>query len=472
MSDRVTMRARPDSIGGLAGTLLHSRRAGTPPFNQLLPALVAVLGAYLFFNRAFAWVHVPGIPIFAGEALLAVAIVQAARVPRALRATIAASNLARLLVVLLVAGALRTAWDVPTYGLDAIRDAAAPLLYGLLALIIAAMVIARPSSLDTMARWYRRLLPVFLLWVPIAVILSEGFEDVAPLIPDSETPIVSFKPPDMAVHAATAIAFLWLVERPTTPSQHRRRSVLTVVGLVGVLVAGTQFRSGFIAALAILGVTALLAPRRRQLIAGSVVGLGLLLAVALLVDLRVSLPRRELSLDQVAANVLSVVDDSEVDGNLQGTVEWRLELWGLAMDDLVDDDDWLAGVGFGPNLADRYDFIGAGGRESSQPLRSAHNSHLTIWVRGGIVLAVLWLLFWIALMFDLSRGVGSRRALASARTERRVIAWVTASLTGYLLNAVFDPSLEGPHVSVWAWTLVGIGMACVVLVRRGLGTTN
>ena len=39
----------------------------TDPF---ISALILVLAGYLFFDRAFAWLHIPGTPLFIGEAVL------------------------------------------------------------------------------------------------------------------------------------------------------------------------------------------------------------------------------------------------------------------------------------------------------------------------------------------------------------------------------------------------------------------
>jgi hypothetical protein len=50
-------------------------------------------------------------------------------------------------------------------------------------------------------------------------------------------------------------------------------------------------------------------------------------------------------------------------------------------------------------------------------------------------------------------------------------AWLVATLSGYMVNAFFDPSLEGPQVAVWAWSLAGIGLGSLLLARRQLGQT-
>lgn len=37
-------------------------------------------------------------------------------------------------------------------------------------------------------------------------------------------------------------------------------------------------------------------------------------------------------------------------------------------------------------------------------------------------------------------------------------SWCLLFVAGTLLNAAFDPSLEGPQTGIWLWTVVGIGL--------------
>ena len=48
------------------------------------------------------------------------------------------------------------------------------------------------------------------------------------------------------------------------------------------------------------------------------------------------------------------------------------------------------------------------------------------------------------------------------------VVWLLAAIPGFLVGAYFDPSLEGPHVAIWLFTVVGLGAAAdsVNLFRR------
>ena len=62
--------ARPAPLGADTGLLPESRIVG-----QLEQALLFALAGYLFFDRAFAWIHVPGLPLFVGELVIVLGIV-------------------------------------------------------------------------------------------------------------------------------------------------------------------------------------------------------------------------------------------------------------------------------------------------------------------------------------------------------------------------------------------------------------
>jgi sulfite exporter TauE/SafE len=42
-------------------------------------------------------------------------------------------------------------------------------------------------------------------------------------------------------------------------------------------------------------------------------------------------------------------------------------------------------------------------------------------------------------------------------------AWLVASAAMVLINAIFDPTLEGPQVAVWLWLIFGLGTALPLL---------
>ncbi len=311
-----------------------------------------------------------------------------------------------------------------------------------------------------MLRAYRRALPWFLMWAPVAVALDRGFSDAVPNLPDSDTSLFSFKAGDFAVHAALAIAYLWLAEERPRGRVSSNVRVLTALGLIGVFVAGSQNRGGLLAALTILLITMVFLRERGQLVYAAIFTLGALLAVALVLDLRVNLGAREVSAQQMFANAQSLLG-AEEDHDLTGTVAWRLQLWGAVFDDVAYGDLFVTGWGFGPNLGEMYGVAG----EGEQPLRSPHNSHLNVLARMGVTGAVIWGLLWLVWFGAVGSRVSPRHDVQPG-SDAALAAWALAAVAGMLVNAVFDPTLEGPQVGVWFWSFVGFAVALVVARGR------
>jgi hypothetical protein len=440
------------------GTVATSR--ATRPFRWFTPLLAVLLGGYMFFGRPFAYLSLPGAPAYIGDMVLAVGVVEAVRARSAIRAALAASPPLRFLLAFMVVCGLRFLVGFPTYGLDAVRDSAI-WYYGIFAFLVAGAAVCDPTFTPRLFNWYRRILPVFLAWAPIAVVLSR----LPPLgfVPGTVTAINGFVPGDIALHTAIAIAFLWLgLDRAVGRSPSRPSSQLLVpLGLVGFLAAGTQNRGGFLAGLCVLAVVLCCirsGGRRRALVSGAC-SLAVVTLLVLLLDVRIPLKDRELSLQQIGANVSSILDpdsgDASDSGNLQGNVDWRLQYWDAVKQDALSPSYILNGRGFGPILAFEYG-IDAPREDGTAPLRSAHNTHLTILARTGLPGAALWVLLWLVWFRHVVRwGVrGVRRGWTASAA---LSALVLAAVVGYLVNTYFDPALDGPKGAIWIWSLMALG---------------
>ena len=417
-------------------------------------AAFAVLG-YVLFDKAFAWVHVPGVPIFMGEIVLFLAVIVLLRHQRDTAAVLRGSPLMLTAAMLFVWGALRLAFDLPVWGLDAFRDGAQTnyILVG----VATAVVLWREPGLMKRLGSLRPWIPAtVVVWVPVAIILSKLFGSVAPLVPDSETSILAFKPGDYALLAAAAISYVWL-----TGNQYssRYRTTITMVGVVGLLVAAVLNRGGMLGALIILSLAALFMQRtrRRRFLSGLTLATGGLVLALALTNLAIPLGgSRAISVGQLASNFASVTGSSQ-DHNLQGTVTWRLDYWQLIISDVVTGDTWLTGIGYGPNLTDIFEVQVI---ESSQPLRNAHNSHVTLLARLGLVGSFLWLAFWLQ--------VGLRLNRTPRRTMDPIAGWLTAIVVGIGVAAIFGPILEGPQIAIPFWCAIGL-LASSVSRRIGAG---
>lgn len=433
-------------------------------FGRLLPLALA---GYLFFDRSFAYLHVPGTPLFIGEIVLAVGCIEAVRGRRLLMAQVRQSLVLRMIALFVFIGAVRLLFaDLAVYRIDAVRDSAL-WYYALFTFLVITLLQARPGWLDDVRLAYERALPVFLLWAPVAVVL-ERVQPLRVTVPDSIISVTSFRPGNIGVHVALALAYLWLVT-PRSSFLQQYRGALTALGLAGVLVVGTQNRAGLLAATLGLGVAWLLSPLRTRFTVTAGAALLLLVTLPTLLGVSVKVSGRDLSVAQIAQNASSIVMGSRAEGSLGDNVEWRQRLWSLAVDDLFDSGRAPLGFGYGPNIAARYSFSNP---DQETALRNPHNSHLSILVRMGIIGAMAWLLLWIAWVIPVTCAL-LRSSLARGPTPLRLWAWSATGILSILLNAFFDPTLEGPQVGIWLWTLVAVGVhqrrRCDEATRRRTG---
>ena len=207
-----------------------------------------LLCGYVFFDRAFAWIHVPGTPLFLGELVIVIGVVV-------------------LLGMHTQSGIVRTSWcdegdaslhgmgrdparigALPTWGEDAIRDAAV-WYYGIIAVFVIVLLISDPRRISSWLRLFGRIIPWMLVWFPIAIVLDAAFIDRFPMIPDSNIPIVSHRTGNIAVMAAAG-TWLSLARRPRQRSLQPSSAagVLTMLATVVILFAAMRNRGGFLAA--------------------------------------------------------------------------------------------------------------------------------------------------------------------------------------------------------------------------------
>jgi hypothetical protein len=437
-------------------------------FVWFTPALGLLLGGYLFFSKSFAYIHIPGTPLFVGEVVLGIGIVEVLQVRSPWRRLLASAPVLKVLAAFMAVCSIRLFRDLPVYQLDAVRDSSI-WYYGIFAFLVAAAALREPTFVPRLLRWYRLVLPWYFLWAPFAVALAQVDALTAISVPGTGTPINVFRINDIAVHLGLGLTFLWLgVDRLIEGYRPRVRDAwLSVVGVLGLLVAASQSRGGFLAAAgtAVVAFAYLPAGRRRRLVFTVTAGLLVVLTVVWTLDLRIPGERRDVSLQQLTANMASIAGSQENE-ELSGTVEWREGFWRQVVNDLLSSEAWLTGLGFGPILPERYevDVGNTNNNPNAQPLRSVHNSHLTILARVGFPGLALWLLLWLTLAVQLIRWV--RRRPGGVRDPANALGvWYLASVVGFLIGAYFDPSLEGPHAGIWLFTLVGLGAAHSMVAR-------
>ena len=219
-------------------------RSITAPTRIPAIALGVLLAGYMLGDKAFAYLHLPGTPLFVGEVVLAIIGVYLIRF-YPINDDRLRSPVRLTLVVFLLYSALRTLPYLGQYGIDALRDAS-QWYYGILAFFVADLV--RRRGIDPIVGWFGKILPWFVLWAPISLILSQVL--TSPLVPDSDVPIAAHRGSNTSVLLTACLGFMWLLDEQVTGITKRQRAVLTAVSGLFLVVAGIQNRGGFLAAIA------------------------------------------------------------------------------------------------------------------------------------------------------------------------------------------------------------------------------
>lgn len=459
---RATTHPAPVTNGYLLRTDLLDPDLPLRPESRLVGIfevmLFLLLGIYILFDRAGAWIHIPGTPLFIGELTIVIGVAAMASMHLPVGKAVRTSPALKALVFWLSWGALLLIMAIGRYGLDAVRDSAL-WYYGISAVFATFLLISNPGRLGRWLALYRKAMPWILLWFPIAIILNAVAVNTAPSVPFSTVSIVSHKTGNIAVFTAIFLAYVWLVDGEDRVYSDTQRRMFTAGGILLILLGGMQNRGGLVASAIGLTIAVVLMKRRRSEI-GFVVGGAVVIALTLALVSNVSVPLfsgRDISAEQLITNIGSIIDPESGTDRETGTTSWRLEIWGTVFADVVSDSP-ISGFGPGPDLGELYGFGGA----AEETLRNPHNSHVGVLVRMGFVGMVAWAALWTvwAMQLLLLRQRLNRRG---RRAEGALGAWLVASAVMILVNAIFDPTLEGPQVAVWLWILFGIGAALPLL---------
>ena len=412
-----------------------------------------LLGGYLLFDKAFAYLHVPGTPLFVSELVLGIGFLAAVVSTRYVRVPIKDEPILALLGAFALWGLIRTLPGLAEYGVLAIRDAAL-WYYCLFAFFICAALARSPGLLDRLIVQFGRLTPWLLLWLPVAIVLTPlSVSGSRPVVPFSDISVYNHKAGNAAIAALLALGLMWVVPGSRSP---RSRAWLSLLALVIIALSATQNRGGLIGVVAGATVGLAFLSNRLALVARVVVITALGLSLASTLSLKVPIEGaqgRDFSTDQLVANVVSLAGADEP-GNLGGTVDGRKELWTRILDKQITDGRLVDGSGFGQNLAAEVGVYDDG----KDTLRSPHNSHLHIMARMGLVGISLWIALWVGWYWRLIGGC--RRLARQGLLARRQVAVLSMmGTTAILVSSFFDPQLEGPQVAALLWTMFGIGVA-------------
>ena len=421
-----------------------------------LYALGVLLAGYAMFGRGFAYLGFG--PVFVGELALLLGGVALAVVPGPFRRVFRSPTI-WLLAIFVVLGALRTLPYVNVFGIDAFRDGVV-WGYAVFAVIVASLL-SRPDQARRVFMVYGRMIPWFLLWLPVAGLVMRFGADFVPQTAPG-VPFIALKSGDIGVHLSGALAFLVL--RPVLTGAVGVRLVARlepVLWLAWFIAFAQAFNNrGAIVTVLVSGVALLLLHRSTQWRKPLLLGLAAA-AVFAIGDVEIPLSStRSISIDSVTTAVTSLVAETG-ESALDNTRRWRLDWWTDIVNYTVFGEHFWMGKGFGINLAndDGYQVHG------DNSLRSPHNAHLTVLARLGVPGALIWLLLLSTFAWGLLRGIriSTRQGDLPLATLMRfiLIYWLA-----FIVNANFDVFLEGPQGSIWFWCLVGFGIALTQLASE------
>lgn len=418
--------------------------------NGYVGFLFFVLLGYALLGKGFAYLGVK--PLFIGEVLM---ILGVGVLGGAARSTgyVMRRPVIWLLAVTALWGGIRTIPYISTFGVVALRDAVL-WGYGIFAVIVAALLVEKPTRLRGLLQRYRQFALLFVGVIWLIHLVAEMVPNLIPKLPGAPVPLVYLKPGDVQVHLGGAAVFLLL-------GMARARLWLVVLLVAELVVGGIYNRGGFVAAGMAVTVTLVLKPAISKRLPRLALGAGVVLLLLVLAEPMLPAEGRAISLEQMQQNVKSIFIETPGSEGLEGTKEWRLNWWGDIIGYTVTGPYFWSGKGFGVNLADSdgYQVTRTG------DLRSPHNAHVTMLARAGVPGFVLWVLLhltWVVQMLRAYFDSLSRDEPAWSNVFLFLIAYWAAFMT----NASFDVFLEGPMGGIWFWVVFGTGIGALQIYRQ------
>ena len=451
----VTLRSTPAAVADE-----RYLRPEPTQMQWLESGLLLVLVGYILFDRPFAWIHVPGTPLFVGEAVIALGVWVVLSTQTGIAALIRSSASLRALRNFMLWGLVLLALGILPWGLDAIRDSAI-WYYGIVAIFVAMLLVSDPRRVSLWLKKFAKLLPIYLIWFPIATVLVQvGPANI--FVPDSEVPIFFHRSGNMAVLAAIGVAFLWMADGDSKLYTPRQRAGLTTIATLVIVFTGLQNRGGMVSSVALIaGLMFLLSKRRVEMVMMMMGVLVFFASLGILFNVKIELfGDRDISIEQFTNNITSIFNPDEGGQRQTETTAWRINIWEQVLDD-VSDESPIMGFGMGPDLGERYEIS----TDEDTPLRNPHNSHVGVLARMGWLGAILWAMLWITWMAEMQT-LRRRLRYRNHPRESAIVSWIMLTPIPILINAIFDPTLEGAQVAMLLWAFFGAGAALIILAQQ------
>jgi hypothetical protein len=422
--------------------------------DRFLLTLVIVLTGYALDGRAWAYVGIPPV-LYVGELTMLFGIVTLL----CMRGWVRMFRTTQAIVLLpfMAWGFVRTIPYISVYLVDALRDGVI-WGYATFAFAIAAVLMADPSRLNRLLRWYNLYAKIFVATMPFVWLISHvfAFAGMVPEWPWASVSIVTIKEGDALVHLGGIIAF-WVSGLGPAVAWPWIALLTLNLGIMGVIDRGGLMAFMFVMAVCFLMRPRSIVPWRMFSMIGAM--MFILAVTGISIDINGG-KDRTISFSQVVENVSSILGSSKATG-LDATKEWRKNWWNDIIGYTVHGPYFWGGKGFGINLADDDGYQ----VEADASLRSPHSIHFSMLARGGVPMAFLWAL----LLFTWGFGIAWGHLTAKRRGELRwasVFLFIGCYWAAFLINASFDVFLEGPMGGIWFWTVYGVGIACLYLYKN------
>ncbi len=422
-------------------------------------SLGILLVGYAFLGKSFAYIKFPH--LYIGEVVLSFGLM-AVFVDGRTRAIIH-SPLFRLIILFSFWGVVNTFPYFGSYGFDALRDGVS-WGYCIFAIFVPGFL-SNSKRIFEVTEYYYRLVPYYLLWIPVGYFIIHSAGPQLPVWPNSLVPLISLKHGDVAVHLSGIAVFrLLLLHEDSIKKLHLglklKKWCWWAIWIAGFFIAGSLNRGGLLSVIAAV----LVALAFRSLKKWRTVYLLCFGIIAVFVTFNLKFQMgsyRETSPQQIVKNIQSVFGSDNI--NLEGTRQYRLRWWKDIINYTIFGDYFWTGKGYGINLAesDGYQLL------VYPPLRSPHNTHITFLARSGMPGLLLWLFLQGTFAISLIRAY-YRSCRNGQERWAKIILWILSYWTAFMVNATFDVFLEGPMGGIWFWSLFGFGIAALQIQRLQL----
>jgi hypothetical protein len=425
----------------------------TSPGDRYILALSCVLLGYAVMGKGFAYFGYP--PFFVGELAFFAGLLVLLR--SGCLVAVFAFGPSLLLAAIMGWTLLRTLPFVGSYGFDALRDSVI-IMYGGFSFIVAALLIEDCRRINTLVRYYRIFLGIYVPAVPLLFPLGFYFGDDILKVPGTTVSLIWLGPGEVATHLAGAAVF-------ALAGFHRPTPIWTACLFAALVMVSAVSRAAMLAFVVPVVLAAPMLGKARMFAVIIPIGL-MLLATSYLLETSFSSyhearssTERPVSSVQLVENVASIFGRGS--DQTEGTKEWREKWWNIIVDNTVRGPYFWTGRGFGINLGFEDGF---GNPHNERPLRSPHNGHITILARAGIPGAALWGVFLAAWLGALLHATSLARRCGQAEWAG-LLLFVACYAMSCVVNATFDVALEAPMQGIWFWCLIGFGIGTTMIYR-------